>query len=253
MAETPPVVASVDVPVVRVGGVKFAATDLETVLQVGPDATWSDVPCFRFANAYSVALAQHDSAYFELLNGPGVNFADGHPVARALRAAVPTAGQVRGPSLFEAALRVWIGPEHRHYLLGSSSDVLQRIKSRAEGDCAGIRIVGTMSPPFRPMTDADIDEMVADIRRTGATVVWVGLGTPKQDFVALRLAELLRVPCLAVGAAFDFYAGTKRAAPEWMRKGGLEWVFRLATEPRRLWKRYLWGNTIFLLSLRRRG
>ena len=84
------------------------------------------------------------------------------------------------------------------------------------------------------------------IRETGATIVWVGLGTPKQDVEVARLAASLPVVAVAVGAAFDFLAGTKPQAPIWMQKSGTEWLFRFASEPRRLAKRYIWGNSVFL-------
>ena len=234
-----------------VGGVPFVVSDVETLIKAGPQGVWSEVPVFRFANAYCVALAQRDSRYFDVLKGSGANFPDGFPVARVMRFTSPTARQVRGPSVFEAALSSWIEPEHRHYFLGSTEAVLAAILARVREEAPALSVAGSYSPPFSEMSNSDFDRIVDAILSANATIVWVGLGTPKQDFVATRLAEALEIPCFAVGAAFDFYARTKPVAPRWMRNAGLEWVFRLASEPQRLFKRYLWGNSVFLLALLR--
>ena len=114
----------------------------------------------------------------------------------------------------------------------------------------GIRIVGTESPPFRAIADEELDETVARIRAAEADAVWIGLGAPKQDVMGARLRERDAAPLLfAVGAAFDFIAGTKSRAPEWMQRNGLEWAHRLGSEPGRLWKRYLVGNAQFVAGV----
>ncbi len=110
----------------------------------------------------------------------------------------------------------------------------------------GLKVVGSASPPFRPMTPAERFSQDEDIRTSGAAFVWVGLGTPKQDFEAARICHQLGVTTVAVGAAFDFLARTKREAHPLLRQLGLEWAHRLATEPRRLWRRYLFGNIRFM-------
>ena len=107
-------------------------------------------------------------------------------------------------------------------------------------------MVAAESPPFRPLTAAEVAAQDQRIRQSGAELVWVGLGTPKQDHEVARLAAELPVVALAVGAAFDFLAGTKPQAPLWMQRSGTEWAFRLASEPKRLTRRYLWGNPRFL-------
>ena len=113
-------------------------------------------------------------------------------------------------------------------------------------------VVGTDSPPFRSLSDEERAHQADRIRASGAQIVWVGLGTPKQDFEVARLARELPLVFVAVGAAFDFVAGTKRQAPQWMQRNGLEWTFRLASEPGRLWRRYLFGNARFVYAASRR-
>jgi N-acetylglucosaminyldiphosphoundecaprenol N-acetyl-beta-D-mannosaminyltransferase len=155
------------------------------------------------------------------------------------------AHRVYGPDLFRAVLRLTRTGAAGHYLLGSTDAVLSALRDRIALEYPGVRIAGAESPPFRPLTVQERAAQHERIVRSGARFVWVGLGTPKQDWAAARLAGELPVVAVAVGAAFDFVAGTKRQAPPWMQQTGLEWAHRLASEPRRLWKRYLFGNARF--------
>ena len=138
----------------------------------------------------------------------------------------------------------------RHYLLGSTPETLQKLQHSLESRYPGVRIVGSYSPPFRTMTPEELQKQDDEIRASGAEIVWVGLGTPKQDYEAARLASV-GIMCAAVGAAFDFSAGTKAVSPQWVTALGLEWLHRLLSEPRRLWKRYAWGNVVFLYAATR--
>jgi N-acetylglucosaminyldiphosphoundecaprenol N-acetyl-beta-D-mannosaminyltransferase len=110
-------------------------------------------------------------------------------------------------------------------------------------------IVGAESPSFGQLSDSDIESAARRFETAGAEVIWVGLGTPKQDVVAARLAEKSGLTFVAIGAAFDFIAGEKKQAPKFMQEHGIEWLFRLVSEPRRLWRRYLFGNARFLWSI----
>ena len=112
-----------------------------------------------------------------------------------------------------------------------------------------MKIAGAESPPFRPLTAAEDDALVERINGSGARIVLVGLGCPKQDHFAYEHRDRLEAVQLCVGAVFDFYAGHKSVAPEWMQRYGLEWLHRLASEPRRLWRRYLTTNSIYLYKL----
>jgi N-acetylglucosaminyldiphosphoundecaprenol N-acetyl-beta-D-mannosaminyltransferase len=151
----------------------------------------------------------------------------------------------------EAALDA-SGPDGpRHYLLGGSPATLAVLESQIAERWPGAVVVGAESPPFRALSVAEVAEQDARIRDSGATIVWVGLGTPKQDWEVARLAASVPVVAMAVGAAFDFIAGVKPQAPIWMQKSGTEWAFRFASEPKRLAKRYLWGNPRFLVAAAR--
>jgi N-acetylglucosaminyldiphosphoundecaprenol N-acetyl-beta-D-mannosaminyltransferase len=210
----------------------------------------------HLCNAYTLALADADDSYRAMLARASVNLPDGTPVVWANRllhrdAEVP-AERVRGPQLF---LDVFDrGQDHglRHYLLGSTPEVLAALETNLRRDYPRAEIVGVESPPFRPSTEVERDEQAERIRASGAQVVWVGLGTPKQDWECARLRDRLPLVFVAVGAAFDFAAGTKQPAPTWMQDNGLEWAHRFASEPGRLWRRYLFGNTRFVLAAVRR-
>lgn len=211
---------------------------------------------YRLVNSYTFALADQMRAYHHLLRNQGINLPDGRPLVQSLNTLVPAAGdfrQVRGPSLFVECLDRGRSSGVRHFFLGGTDELLTKLTVEAGRLYPGIVICGTESPPFRELTAAESraqDELIAS---AAPDLVWVGLGTPKQDFEAQRLCDQLDLTAVGVGAAFDFVAGTKREAPVWLRRLSLEWLFRLATEPRRLWRRYLFGNTRFLwLVLRSR-
>lgn len=204
---------------------------------------------FHLVNAYTLALAYQDKAYARLLRNAKANFPDGKPLTWWRLEGGARLQQIRGPQLFDDVMSMGRATNVRHFLLGSSEETLALLTSNLRRRHPGVNIVGTYSPPYRKMTDAEIQLQDDQIVNSGAEIVWVGLGTPKQDWEVERLAEHLGVVAVAVGAAFDFSAGTKRPAPEWMSKLGLEWLFRLMSEPRRLWKRYLIGNTVFVWSI----
>jgi N-acetylglucosaminyldiphosphoundecaprenol N-acetyl-beta-D-mannosaminyltransferase len=210
----------------------------------------------HLCNAYTLALADKNPEYLDLLNESGLNLPDGMSVAwtnRVMhwRQQAPTV-RVRGTDLFLDVFEKGNERGLRHFLLGSTPDVLASLTDNLQEMFPGINIVGTESPPFRELTDAEREEQLGRIAESSAQVVWVGLGTPKQDFESARLAARLPLVFIAVGAAFDFVAGTKAEAPAWMQGAGLEWVHRLFSEPRRLWRRYLFGNAQFLWAVIRR-
>jgi len=177
---------------------------------------------------------------------------DGMPLVWLGRKAFPPAGVQRcyGPDLMLAVCEAGIAMGMRHCLYGGTPDVLEKLAQNLEARFPGIRIVESMSPPFRPLTDTEQSDMVERINAARPDVVWVGLGTPKQDLWMGCFRSRLDAPVLiAVGAAFDFHAGKMPQAPRWMQRAGLEWLFRLCKEPRRLWRRYVLGNPRFLWLL----
>ncbi len=238
--------------VVACAGVPITACDPLTAARIVRDGAVAhrvsgvDV---HLCNAYTLALADADPRLHALLRSASWNFPDGKSVVWANRLTHPRSRlpteRVYGPDLFRDVFLLGRPAGLRHYLLGSTPDVLAALQERLHRNYPGALLVGAESPPFRPLTEPERRAQRDRIRACGAQLVWVGLGTPKQDWEAARLARELPVVAVAVGAAFDFVAGTKRQAPLWMQRHGLEWCYRLVQEPRRLWRRYLFGNARF--------
>jgi N-acetylglucosaminyldiphosphoundecaprenol N-acetyl-beta-D-mannosaminyltransferase len=247
----------------RVGEVAFTVLPLDSAIRLIVDAAAAVAQgqlghpglAVHFCNAYNVALARHDRGYAALLRTGDVVFSDGVPITWVGRRAYPALAadweRVYGPDVMRGVLRRSSDDGPRHYLLGGDQSTLDALADRLRPEYPGAAIVGTESPPFRRATPDELDERDARIAASGASIVWVGLGTPKQDVEVARLAASLPVVAMAVGAAFDFLAGTKAQAPAWMQRSGTEWAFRLASEPRRLGRRYVWGNSVFALEAAR--
>jgi N-acetylglucosaminyldiphosphoundecaprenol N-acetyl-beta-D-mannosaminyltransferase len=230
-------------------GVEVAATTPQGAVDELISRALSDAAPtpYRLVNSYTFALASRDDTYMELLRSPGINLPDGGPLSAVLdRTSDIPLRQVRGPRLFEDCLDRGRERGLRHYLLGGSPETLELLVQQVGQKFPGCEVAGWWSPPFRALTPDERDRQDRVIEESGAHIIWVGLGTPKQDVEARRLVDTLGITTAAVGAAFDFTAGTKSVAPAWMQRAHLEWFFRLATEPRRLWKRYLFGNVRFL-------
>lgn len=233
----------------RVGRVMFEVTSLEPAVERVLSLAERGAPAaVRFANAWCVVMAEKDSRYAQVFEDGGLNFPDGAPVAWTLRriTGATAAMRVRGPSFFVRATLGSSPSLHRHFLLGSTEEVLEKIEQKFAASGAEVSVVGRWAPPYGPLDDDFYAVAAARIGDSGANIVWIGLGTPKQDFAASKLALATGCVCLGVGAAFDFYAGSVREAPKLIQGMGLEWMFRLASEPRRLWRRYLVGNLQFV-------
>ncbi len=135
------------------------------------------------------------------------------------------------------------------YLYGSSPETISALQAKLQAAFPDLEIAGAESPPFRPLSAAEDEAMVERVNASGAGLMFLGLGCPKQDYFAAAHVDRIQAVQLCVGAAFDFHAGTKAIAPKWMQRRGLEWLFRLYQEPGRLWKRYLVTNSIFIYKL----
>ena len=236
-----------------VGGLEFQPMGPDAAAQYAVELARARTGAHvHLANAYTIALADRDDAYRRQINS-GTVFADGKPISwfSRLIGQIPPIQQVRGPQLFLDVLDIGRSAGVRHFLLGSTEELLEQMRCRMTGRFPGLEIVGSYSPPFRPLTAEEIEHQDELIRQSDADIVWVGLGTPKQDIEAARVSRSTARPAVAVGAAFDFAAGTLPVAPIWMQRAGLEWLFRLASEPRRLWRRYLFGNGRFLWAVMR--
>ncbi|HWX88638.1 MAG TPA: WecB/TagA/CpsF family glycosyltransferase [Solirubrobacteraceae bacterium] len=179
---------------------------------------------------------------------------DGQPLVWALRLlGNERATRVYGPDLMARFCAHAAGAGTQIYLYGGRSpEALDLLIARLGERFPGLRIAGGFSPPFRPLAAEERERVVAEIDASGAQVVWVGTGQPKQELWMHEMRPLLAAPLLVgVGAAFDFHAGIVSQAPTWMQRNGLEWVYRLSREPRRLWRRYASQNPRFVVSFAR--
>ncbi|RZL74972.1 MAG: glycosyltransferase [Rhodococcus sp. (in: high G+C Gram-positive bacteria)] len=238
-----------------VGLVPFEVTTIErATAQVLTEVRNRRPTPIRLANAYCVALASKDRKYRDLMNSSGINFPDGTPVVwfmRMDRSLSSQPGRVRGPSLFNEILDKGRNEGVRHFFLGTTNETLEILASKLTTRYPGLEISGTYAPPFGQLDGKFLADCQNQVSQTEANVVWVALGTPKQDFAAAKLAPILGMPTIGIGAAFDFAAGTTREAPAIVQRVGLEWAFRLLSEPKRLWRRYLFGNLIFIRAASR--
>lgn len=239
---------------VDIAGIRFSSTTL------GAAARWLANPRqgrarhVHLANAYTISLAVRDGDYARLISDPeSVVLPDGRPLEWLTRMEPVGLRQIRGPSLFEATLAASELTGVRHYLLGGSADTLARLNAVVRERYPKAIVAGSLSPSFGGISATEQQEIVESIRQAQPDLVWVGLGTPKQDYQAALLTRTADVTTVAVGAAFDFMAGVKRAAPAWVSYAGFEWLFRLMSEPRRLWRRYLVGNTVFVGAMIQRA
>jgi N-acetylglucosaminyldiphosphoundecaprenol N-acetyl-beta-D-mannosaminyltransferase len=157
--------------------------------------------------------------------------------------------RVYGPDLMLEVCRQGVEKSHRHFFYGGADGVAELLKQKLTEKVPGLQVVGTYTPPFRPLTAEEDQAVVEMIRSSGADIVWVGLSTPKQErWMSSHLGRVTAPVMVGVGAAFDFHAGLKSQAPHWMQRSGTEWLYRLITEPKRLWKRYLTNNPLFVIS-----
>jgi N-acetylglucosaminyldiphosphoundecaprenol N-acetyl-beta-D-mannosaminyltransferase len=140
-----------------------------------------------------------------------------------------------------------IGRAYSHFLYGGGPEVPEKLAEELKDRFPGLKVAGTCSPPFRELTPDEDEGVIEMINDSGAQIVWIGLSTPKQEKWMSAHSKKLKAPVLiGVGAAFDIHSGLKPQAPMWMRSSGLEWLFRLATEPKRLWRRYAINNPMFV-------
>jgi N-acetylglucosaminyldiphosphoundecaprenol N-acetyl-beta-D-mannosaminyltransferase len=241
-----------DVRQIPVVGVPLALTDYESALD------WVDAAVAARAREYVCVAAVHtvmesreDTVLRSAVEGAAFTVPDGQPLVWALRALGHDIDhRVYGPELMARALDRATGTGQRHYLYGGrDQSALFKLTLRLRQRFPGLRIVGGYAPPFRALSEAELDAIAADINRARPDVVWVGIGVPKQEKWMAAMRDRLDAPVLiGVGAAFDFHAGLVPQAPSWMQRHGLEWLFRLKQEPRRLWKRYARHNPRFVIG-----
>ncbi len=243
-------------PTAEVLGIPLAISDYEEVMD------WMDATIAADARGYLTAAAvnlvmsaQEQPATLAAVLGATLVVPDGQPLVWALHAlGHGRATRVYGPDLMAGYCARAARAGTPIYLYGGrhDDDARELLVRRLQERFAGLQIVGASSPPFRPLSAAEDERELELINSSGAAVVWVGTGQPRQEQWMHAMRARLRPPLLVgVGAAFDFHAGLIRQAPPWMQRNGLEWTFRLSREPRRLWRRYARYNPRFVAGFAR--
>jgi N-acetylglucosaminyldiphosphoundecaprenol N-acetyl-beta-D-mannosaminyltransferase len=250
-APTPPLPP----PRAEVLGIPLAVSHYEEVIDWMDAMIAANGRGYLTAAAVNLVMSAHeDPDARAAVLGASLAVPDGQPLVWALRALGHTrATRVYGPDLMVHFCARAARAGTPIYLYGGRTpEALELLESRLRERFPGLRIAGGFSPPFRALSAEEEERAIADINSSGAAVVWVGTGQPKQEKWMLRMRSRLDAPLLVgVGAAFDFHAGLVTQAPRWMQRSGLEWVYRLAREPRRLWRRYARYNPRFLAGFLR--
>jgi len=202
---------------------------------------------------HGVMECQRDPALTAIHNAAGMVTPDGMPMVWSGRwAGAAGTTRVYGPDLMLAVCELAAQRGWPSFFYGGREGIADLLASRLRSRFAGLPVAGTYTPPFRPMTEHEDDGIVRRINDSGAKLVWVGLSTPKQERWMAAHRQHLDAPVLfGVGAAFDIHAGVLPQAPPWMQSSGLEWLYRLTREPKRLWRRYLYSNPRFLAGVLR--
>ena len=233
-------------------GVRIDAVDYEAAVNRVVEAARDQRPFTVSALAvHGVMTGVLDRAHRHRLNQFDLLVPDGQPVRWALNALHRTklAERVYGPNLMLHVCERAAAEGLPIFLYGSTNDVLLALRENLLKKFPNLKIAGMRQSKFRQMSPAECDEVAAEIRASGATITFVALGCPRQEVFAYEMRSRLGMPLLAVGAAFPFHAGTLAQAPRFYQDRGLEWLYRLVNEPRRLWRRYLFLNPMYLTLL----
>ena len=236
---------------VRVLEVPLATVDNDGAVSLVSDWAHSGRTAYVCAvNVHSTMEAARDLGLRDALQHADLNVPDGVPIVWGMRLlGAPQQERVFGPTLMWEVCRRAAESDIPIALYGSTDETLAALQVTLAQAFPGLRIADAISPAFRPLTDEEDAVMVARLNASGARIVFVGLGAPKQEKWMAQHRGRVQAVMLGVGAAFDYHAGNIRRAPVWMQHAGLEWLYRLIQEPRRLWRRYLFNNPAFLIRL----
>lgn len=229
-------------------GVRVDGLGPESTVRALVDSRYGVARGAHLCNSYTLALALRDHDYRDALNQGDLNLADGFYVAKVgrWRGHRDMTARAYGPEIMFATIDRGRERGLRHYLYGASPKTVARLAEVLRERYPGVQIVGTESPPFRPLNSDEERDLAARVEQARPDIMWVGIGTPRQDYFVAQYTPTLRCTIVPVGAAFDFNAGTKKSAPALVKRAGFEWLYRFFQEPRRLWRRYLIGIPTFV-------
>lgn len=240
----------------EIAGVRVDPVSMEEAVEAVVESARTRLPrgdYVTLTNAYSVVESQRSPELKDAIERSFLSVPDGSPLVWMMRhRGYSSCEKVTGIEYIPPVARAGLEHGLRHFFFGGAPGVAEAAAKKLTELVPGTQIAGTYCPPFDPNGEWDLNEINNLLVTTQANIMWVGVGAPKQELWMAKVSGRIQVPVmLGVGAAFDFLAGTKPAAPRFMSRLGLEWLFRLLSEPRRLWKRYLVGNSKFIgLSLK---
>lgn len=243
------------IPTCNIMGVRIAAIDMEWLLdylEQNLGQLKGDYICV--SNVHTTVLSYEDTAYCKIQNEGLMALPDGGPLStEGKRRGFSTMDRITGPDLMGRLFEISPGKGYRHFFYGSTEETLQILCQRLKEKYPGIQIVGTYSPPFRELEQAEDEEIIRQINEAVPDFVWVGLGAPKQEIFMAGHQGKINALMIGVGAGFAYHAGQLKRAPLWMQKNNLEWFYRLMQEPGRLFGRYRRTNTKFIWNACIRG
>lgn len=229
----------------ELSGVKLLSPNEEQMFNLINDSRFYPNSHIHFVAVSTLNEANRNSRLKSILN-EGVSIIDSKPISICLSMIGEKCSNLRGSDFFRFAIRTEKGA-NGHFLIGSSPETLKLIFDNSKTMNPNFEIKGSISPEIMESFESSYPDWQRQIEASGANLVWIGLGSPKQDVVAADLSLRYGFKTFAVGAAFDFLGGTKKEAPLILQKFSLEWLFRLISEPKRLWRRYLIGNAKFIV------
>ncbi len=248
-------------PRINILGVGVHAVSMESAVRYTEQLLDAGRPGYVcVTGVHGIIEAQKDARFRAILNGSALTTPDGMPTVWLGRARGHGAmRRVYGPDYMAEVCAHGVERGYRHFLYGGNAGVAEELKRTLEERFPGIRIVGTYTPPFRPLTNTEQTNLDEQVLASGADILWCGLSTPKQErFMAAQVGRLPVRLMVGVGAAFDILSGRTQDAPSFVKQTGLQWLYRLLKEPRRLWRRYLaivprflWLVMLEMLHLRR--
>ena len=230
-------------------GVQVAVTDMNKILSFlreHLDELKGNYICV--SNVHTMVMAYENEHYKKIQNEAAVVLPDGKPlsVLERKKGGFLDAEKVSGPDLMPEVFKLSEKMGYRHFFYGTTEQTLELLKDNLERKYPNLRIAGMYAPPFRQLTREEDDEIIQKINDSKADFLWVGLGAPKQEIWMADHKNKVHAVMIGVGAGFDFHAGVVKRAPVWMQRCGLEWLYRLFQDPKRLWKRYVVTNSKFI-------
>ena len=229
-------------------GVNIAVTNMDQVVElITKNIGKLKGKYICVSNVHTTVMSFDDEKYREIQNSAILRLPDGGPLSSVQRKrGYEKAERVTGPDLMGSLFEKSASNNLKHFFFGSTPETVDLLNRKLKEEYPGIRIVGSYSPPFRILNDEENKDIIKMLNDSGADIIWVGLGAPKQERWMYEHLDLVKGLMIGVEAGFDYYAGNIKRAPKWMQKSNLEWLYRLLQDPKRLFKRYLKTNLRFI-------